>query len=138
LDEVPAGLKERLRQALERKRLTQREVARQLGGEDKYRNTVRGWLTGDTAVPVGFVLWVMSQTGADGHWLLTGQGQPERVEESEALRRLAVIRAAVEGLDVTTPATGGVREPTLAEQTMPQRSVAPQTHQESKPKKRRA
>jgi transcriptional regulator with XRE-family HTH domain len=87
LNEVDA-FRMRLRKAIRRKGITQTVLARELGVRDA---TVSDWFNRGTVPNGAILLRVPDILDVDGHWLLTGEGDPKRVpaEERSELAKLA-------------------------------------------------
>ena len=73
LEELAAGVKSRVSQALKDAGISHREVARRLFGKETDRVKVGEWLRTDRTMPAEFVAWVAIATGESGHFLLTGE-----------------------------------------------------------------
>jgi transcriptional regulator with XRE-family HTH domain len=88
-----AGFRTRLREALERRGISQTELARQL----KVRvATVNEWLNRDTMPSGQTMLRLPAVLAVDGHWLLTGERRPPAGEEALSADRRARAAALLE------------------------------------------
>lgn len=92
---APNTIVGRMLQRMDEARISQRRLAELTG--DSRRN-VENWLSG-TTMPADFVVRFMWAIPTNGDWLLTGEGEPDRLEEGEAIRLLSEIRRLL----LTTP-----------------------------------
>lgn len=113
--DAAAAFRIRLRQALERRGMSQVELSRAL---QVRAATVTDWLNRGTMPGGAILLRLPALLRVDGHWLLTGEGAPEPrivecLEEEDAVQVAELLEAALEILRAS-PATRALRlrEPT--------------------------
>lgn len=90
-----SGIGDRIKLAREHAGISQSDLAERVTGSRRAA-TVSDWETGETTPAGDQLMRLPGALGVDGHWLLTGTGGMERVEESEAVRRLALVRHALD------------------------------------------
>lgn len=116
--DAAAAFRIRLRQALERRGISQVELSRAL---QVRAATVTDWLNRGTMPGGAILLRLPALLRVDGHWLLTGEGAPEPrigecLDQEDAVRARELLEAALEILRAP-PATRSIRlrEPTRDE-----------------------
>lgn len=116
--DAAAAFRTRMRQALDRRGMSQVELSRAL---QVRAATVTDWLNRGTMPGGAILLRLPALLRVDGHWLLTGEGAPEPrtgdcLDEEDAARAAELLEAALEIL--RTPHASGalrLREPTRDE-----------------------
>lgn len=83
--------------AYEARRYTQIRLAVALGKDERSgQKLISGWVNGHALPDTQSVRDLVDVLGCDGHWLLTGEGQPfpKGIPEEDARRSAEAVRAA--------------------------------------------
>lgn len=91
----------RIARAMGRAGLNPNQLASRIGelrGKTVTASTPYGWVSKDKPSPptAEYLEWLPEALGVDAFWLLTGRGDPKPVPQSEAQRRLWLVRQAVD------------------------------------------
>lgn len=89
-----AAIRIRIREWLAKDDVSMVDVAEKTG--DSYQRVQR-WLGSDVKIPADFLARLVVAVPISSRWMLTGEGEPNRLEPGEAERFRSAVRNLLEG-----------------------------------------